>query len=141
MIYFTPTRREGQTLGTSYGVSLYVFVKGTEKVEPAIGNVSMSKREGIYYLAVSILNKGNVHIRPKVKAVVKVGKDFEESIEMPFGKPIFGGRNYTFFNNLSKQLPKTGICNIDVICNYGDSEDTIIKKSTSIDIDKIKETV
>lgn len=139
MIYFAPERKKGQTLGTSYGVSLYVFVKGTEVVKPEIGNVAISKREDLSYLAVTIENKGNVHFRPKVSAVVKAEKEFKEDIILPFGKPIFGGQSYTFLGELKGKLPESGNCTVDVSCNYGDSEDTILKKSVTLNLGKANE--
>ena len=139
MIYFTPEREEGQMLGTSYGVSLYVFVKGTEVVNPQIGAVSLSKKDGIFYIAVTIENKGNVHFRPRVNAIIKIGKDIKENIVLPFGKPIFGGQDYNFVQKIEKQLPSEGDCEIEILCNYGNSADTIIKKSQAFNLGEVKE--
>ncbi|NQT90694.1 MAG: hypothetical protein HQ558_05520 [Candidatus Omnitrophica bacterium] len=138
MIYITPKRAKTQTLGTSYGVSLYVFVKGTEQVAPAIGNAMITEREGISYLAVPIENKGNVHFRPRVNATVKVG-EFKESIKLPFGKPIFGGKTHVFVGRFEKALPKEGICDIEVFCNYGNTKESVIKKDFKIDLKGVKE--
>jgi hypothetical protein len=138
MIYFTPEQEESQMLKTSYGASLYVFVKGTEIVEPRIGEVIISKRDETYYIAVAIENKGNVHFRPKVKADITSG-EFKETVVLPFGKPIFGGQDYVFAEKIIKQLPKDAVFDVDVTCNYGDIEDTIVKKQLSIsagDIEK-----
>ena len=139
MIYFTPERKAAQMLGTSYGVSLYVFVKGTEKIEPAIGDVLISKREEKSYLAVTIENKGNVHFRPKVNATAKVGEKFKEDLELPFGKPIFGGQKYTFVGKFEGKLPEIGTCLVDVLCNYGKGKGAILKKSVSLNLGEIKE--
>lgn len=138
MIYFTPERQTDQTIGTSYGVSLYVFVKGTEIVKPEIGEVSINKREDKFYLTVTIENKGNVHFRPKVNAAVKTGEDFKEDVILPFGKPIFGGQSHIFVEELKGKLPEEGSCVIDVFCNYGNSPDTIIKKTVSLDLTEVK---
>ncbi len=139
MIYFAPERGEKQTLGTSYGVSLYVFVKGTERVKPEINNVTVQKKDGEFYLTVTIENDGNVHIRPVVKASIKAPGDIKEVIELPFGKPIFGGGKHTFFTKLKSKLPEQGNCEADITCEYGKGEEAVLNKSFNIDLAAVKE--
>jgi len=139
MIYFTPERKEEQNIGTSYGVSLYIFIKGTEVIDPAIDAVSIDKNNDKAYLAVTIKNNGNVHFRPKISAVIKVGKDFKEKIDFPFGKPIYGGTKYTFTREILAELSKTGMCTIEVSCNYADSKDTVLNKVVDIDLSEVKD--
>lgn len=133
MIYFAQKRIEGQMLGTSYGVSLYVFIKGTEKVALEIGDVLLSKRDGKNYIAITIKNNGNVHFRPQVSAKISAG-DFKKAIELPFGKPIFGGKDYTFVGIFEDELPSKGKAVIKVECNYANSSDTIIKKKVEVEL-------
>ena len=139
MIYFAPERTKEQTIGTSYGASFYVFIKGTEDISPEISRVSIDNRNNKSYLAVTMKNNGNVHFRPKISATVRLGKDLIETIELPFGKPIFGGQDYTFAKELSKQLPEKGICTVEVSCNYADSDNTVLNKTVNIDLGKSKE--
>ena len=138
MIYFTPEKKEAETIGTSYGVSLYAFVKGTEKVEVEIALASINKSGGDYYLSAQIRNNGNVHFRPKVSAVVKAGEAFEENVVFPFGKPIYGRQSFTFMQLIRGRLPDKGICTVEVSCNYGDSEDTIVKKTFTLKLEDVK---
>ena len=140
MIYFAPERKKEQTIGTSYGASLYVFIKGTEDIAPEISRISIDRRGDRSYLAVTIKNNGNVHFRPKINATVRLGKDLQETIELPFGKPIFGGQDYTFAKELNEQLPEKGICIVEVSCNYADNENTVLNKTVNIDLAKPKES-
>ncbi|MFC1807071.1 hypothetical protein ACFL0T_01740 [Candidatus Omnitrophota bacterium] len=139
MIYFAPKRQEGQMIGTSYGVSLYIFIKGTEIVDPQIGDATIARNDNKTYVTVTINNKGNVHFRPVVKATVKVGDTFEEKIDLPFGKPIFGGQNFTFVKELDKELPEKGECIIEASCNYGNDEASLVEKVFTITLDSVKE--
>jgi hypothetical protein len=138
MIYFSPKREKEQTLGTSYGVSLYVFVKGTERVEPALGDVLVSREGANSFLAVTIINKGNVHFRPRVYAIVTTDTGFKEEMALPFGKPIFGGQTKVFVEKVKGQLPQTGVCTVDLFCDYEGSKDTMLKKTATINLGAIK---
>lgn len=133
MIYFAPKREKDQTIGTSYGVSLYVFVQGTEVIDPQIGDISISRNGDRNYLAVKIENKGNIHFRPRISAVVTAG-DVREEVSLPFGKPIFGGQSHIFVEEIKTALPLDGSCSVDVSCNYANSADTVLSKTVTLDL-------
>lgn len=92
-----------------FGVAVYVAIKGTEVVKAKIAEVAVSKatsKEAIkdegadnknIKFSVIVQNKGNVHIRPKGKLLVKnrEGSIVKELI-LPYGYPIMPNAGHAY---------------------------------------------
>jgi len=82
-----------------FGVAVYVAIKGTEVVKAKITEVDVSKAPDNKNIKFSVIvqNKGNVHIRPRGKLLVKnkEGNTVKE-LALPYGYPIMPNAGHAY---------------------------------------------
>jgi len=82
-----------------FGVAIYAAIKGTEVVKAKITEVDVSKAPDNKNIKFSVIvqNKGNVHIRPRGKLLVKnkEGNVVKELI-LPYGYPIMPNAGHAY---------------------------------------------
>ncbi|MCK4533035.1 hypothetical protein KAU39_04560 [bacterium] len=141
MIAFHPQAPKGAMINVVFSVSLYVIIEGTEIVEGEIESVDVGNREDkkgnrYFYIGLGLKNKGNVHLRPKIKAIIKKKKKQITSIDFPYGWPVYPGRVSGYVGDLKgRPLFPKGKYRAVITVDYGRSED-ILEKVVPFKIDK-----
>lgn len=103
MIFFSAPSVPGSNVRMSFGVSLYARIDGTDVVNGEINDVEL-KRVSVpsggfppyYAVTVNLDNKGNVHLRPRIKADLYKGRRLVKTVDFPFGWPVFPGQKYNY---------------------------------------------
>lgn len=89
-----------------FGVAVYVAIKGTEVVEAEITDVSISglspesekNPEGGIKIRVTVQNKGNVHLRPRGKVIIKDEEgEVVKELTLPYGYPIMPKMSHAYY--------------------------------------------
>lgn len=110
MIFFSERAPSAQ-VRMKFGVSLYVMIAGTERAQAEVEkiNVRQEKRtergKTIRRLEMSVVlkNSGNVHLRPDIRAEIRVGQN---TIAVPFqyGWPVYPNEANAYAG--SAELPR-----------------------------------
>lgn len=143
MIYFAGPGAPGSNMNIRFGVSLYVAIAGTEKIAAEIGNFIMKKpimpknyKTPFNCAMVTIKNKGNVHIRPTIKVVVKDMKGNEvQKIGFKYGWPVYPGGEYTYQGDWYVEKIPQGIYQAEVKVSVDKIKD-VLRKKIFFDVDK-----
>ena len=125
MLSFVPSEAEnGVSLVIS--VSLYVTVKGTEKLDWDFSNFRIIRWQGDAQLSVDVKNRGNVHVRPS--GTINISGKKETDLIIPENPPVYPGQERQILcHGAEKELfPKPGKYTIKVSVKSGDI--TKIKK-------------
>ncbi|NQT06956.1 MAG: hypothetical protein HQ575_05390 [Candidatus Omnitrophica bacterium] len=111
MIAFTPIPEEGQALNIIFSVSLYVIIRGTEEIDCRLTNFMIDRYQDANSLIakVSLENKGNTHITPRVNVHVQdiLGREIKTG-NFKYGKPVYPGTTQDYFGEIYTRL-KPGI--------------------------------
>ncbi len=103
MIYFCAASSTGSTIKMSYGVPVYIRIKDTAVTKAQLDSFKIEKvvetpKEIPHFYRARLLleNKGNVHLRPKIKVRLLQDGEFVKTILFPFGKPVFPGNSHNY---------------------------------------------
>ncbi|MDD5428578.1 MAG: hypothetical protein PHI58_05005 [Candidatus Omnitrophica bacterium] len=91
-----PSKGE-MNITSRFGIALYVGIEGTEILDPVITDMQINGSA----LGVTIQNKGNVHIRPVGKVVIKNNDGtINQEVIVPYTAVIFSGRKHSYGVNI-----------------------------------------
>lgn len=88
-----------------HGVSIYAMVRGTSTPEIAIKQLkpSFSDNSGTPSItfALTLENKGNIHIRPRNRVTLALGGNQVASAELDYGYPLYPNNEYKYTGRTS----------------------------------------
>jgi hypothetical protein len=118
MISFVPSEPENG-ISLMISVSLYVTVKGTEKIDWDFSNFRIMRWNGDAQLSVDVSDKGNVHIRPS--GVIKISGKKKTVLTIPENLPVYPGKTRQILTHCVDKdaFPKPGKYTIEVSITSG----------------------
>ena len=94
-VFFSSAVQGGGTVNITsrFGIALYVGIEGTETIYPEIKEL---KVDGMA-VKVTIVNHGNVHLRPYGKVIIKDAKgNVTGQGDIPYTAVIYGGQSHVY---------------------------------------------
>ena len=108
MVSFEPRDKAMPMVSPSLGSAVYLVIKDTEKMEADVEDIRVVRSSKNILTAVDVFNKGNIHIRPRVSLTFEDKDGLKKSIDMPYGKPVFGERKFIFNKEISGEFLEDG---------------------------------
>lgn len=137
MVFFTITNKEKGGIGMQIGIPFYIAVEGAVDLAPVIDNCYLKVEDGNLNGYVFITNQSNVHIRPRIKAILENKEEkFYRTAHVYYGAPIRANerKDFSFSVKDIQNIPKQ--CKVTVIMNYGiaGQHDSEIKKEFELNV-------
>ena len=124
MVFFSSQVPGGGTVSITgrFGVALYAGIEGTEVIDADVADLNVSGSS----LGVVIENKGNVHLRPYGRVIIRdLEGNFVHEGKIPYSAVIFAGKKHAYPMNLDMEGFSSGNYEVEAIFDTG----TIYEKS------------
>ena len=122
-----PPKNEGILVKIS--CSVYLTIRGTQKIDFEISDISITKQENVFKAGVQINNNGNVHIRPSGNINIYDKKNkLAYTAKILEYHPVYAGSSAVCFSDkMDLKILKPGKYTADITINALDK--TISKKT------------
>lgn len=118
MVTFEPRAEQMPMVSASYGSTVYLVVKGTERKQAEIGDIKVLRTaKNTIFAAVKVKNTGNIHIRPRIRLILEDKYGIEKYMDMPYGKPVYGKKEFIYTKEVSGKFLEEGAYSLKVIAN------------------------